>query len=128
MRQTLPANERRKHPRYATNQVFLAANAHFGVVENISLGGLSFKFIDRGCWKQRPDITAVLFGEDDQWIDDLPIKELGLQTLHHENNEWIKKTRFKFRQLSSKQQRLIQSFIQGNAVKLPASADSSTSR
>ena len=42
------ALERRKHKRFNAFSGVFAVNSHFGLIVDISMGGLSFRYVDRG--------------------------------------------------------------------------------
>ena len=105
--------ERRKYPRFQTRQVFFAANAHLGMVENISLGGLAFRFIDRGAWPEDLVHKGILFGEDDLCLDEIPIRRMTSTPSPEAATESrpVQKIRVQFSELTPRQQRLLEGFI-----------------
>ena len=66
--------ERRKHQRYSAKTGSCAINNKVGQIIDISMGGLSFSYIDRGDWSNEGVELGMLFGEGELCLDDLPLK------------------------------------------------------
>jgi len=66
-------NERREHKRFKVLSGVFALNTKFGQVDDISLGGISFRYIDRQPCSTAPEERGFLFGDDDLCLDNIPI-------------------------------------------------------
>lgn len=112
-------NERRKHKRFEANSGVFAINSHFGLIVNISMGGLSFRYVDRGEWEGRQIEKGSLFGEDDLWIDEIPIQfvsECQVDDGVACKSTIVKKRSVAFGDLTPHQAKLLESFIWVNTL------------
>jgi len=109
-----PFVERRKHKRYDAFSGVFAINSHFGLVMNISLGGLAFRYVDKGIWKEMSKTAGTLFGDDDLWIDNIPIRYITECTASEGsvcNTAIIKRRGVQFGDLNTVQRKLLETFI-----------------
>ena len=110
--------ERRKHQRVKVCSGVFAVNSHFGLIDDINVAGLTFRYVERKPWNNEPHYSGSLFGEDEMLIDNIPIKHVSKRL--PEKNETsrsnvIKKRRIIFGDLSAEQVKLINKFISINA-------------
>lgn len=107
-------SDRRQHRRFKAINGIFAANSHFGLIEDISMGGLSFRYVELRPWPLNSVKTGALFGEDDLWIDDLPIKFIS-ECIAEDSTTYkstiIKKRSIQFGDLSPHQKKLLETFI-----------------
>ena len=110
--------ERRKHYRYKVCSGVFAVNSHFGLIDDINMAGLTFRYVERKPWNKETLYSGSLFGEDEMWIDNIPIKYVS-KSLPEKNetsrSNIIKKRRIVFGDLSTEQQKLIEKFISINS-------------
>lgn len=66
--------ERREHRRYNANSGSCAINNKVGQIIDISMGGLSFSYIDRGDWSHESVELGMLFGDGALCLEDIPLK------------------------------------------------------
>jgi hypothetical protein len=69
--------ERRHYKRYPVRGgILVSTPSRIGELLDISMGGLSFRQIDR---KELPEDyeSAILFGEDEFFLEDIPMKLIG---------------------------------------------------
>ncbi len=106
--------ERRKHKRFDAYSGVFAVNSHFGLIVNISLGGLAFRYVDKGEWGDAEIDSGALFGEDDLWINDIPIKNISECVANDGvacKSTTVKRRSVQFGELTPDQQKLLESFI-----------------
>lgn len=111
-------HDRRKHKRSKTCSGVFAVNSHFGLIVDISTGGLSFNYVERRPW---PNSSVVemgsLFGEDEMWIDNLSIEFISKgKTVRNSSGKLptIKKRRVTFAELSPAKKEQVETFININ--------------
>lgn len=106
--------ERRKHKRFDAYSGVFSVNSHFGLIVNISLGGLAFRYVDKGEWKDKEVKAGTLFGEDDLWINDIPVKCVSECVANDGvacKSTTVKRRSIEFGELTASQQKLLESFI-----------------
>ena len=111
--------ERRKLKRFKICSGFFAINSHFGLIDDISLKGLTFRYIERKPWSYESYYTGSLFGENDMWIDNIPIQHVSKslsEIKRPRGSNIIKKRRIVFGELSKRQAELIRKFISINTL------------
>lgn len=70
-----PHKERRQYTRFRPKDGTMAVNNHaLGPVVNISMGGLSFKYMDEDPQKPIQDILGIFLGSDNVLIDNITTK------------------------------------------------------
>lgn len=109
-----PIVERRKYKRYDAFSGVFAINSHFGLVLNISVNGLAFRYVDKGSWKDSKIPSGTLFGDDDLWIDNLPVRHVTECTAAEGpacNTNVVKRRGVQFGNLTPKQRKLLEAFI-----------------
>ena len=106
--------DRRQHKRFKATTGIFAVNSHFGQIEDISMGGLLFRYVERGPWPEETVETGSLFGEDDLWIDSIPIKFIS-ECMAEDGvackSTIVKKRSIEFGELTPRQIRLLETFI-----------------
>ena len=110
--------ERRKHKRFKACSGVFAVNSNFGLIANISLGGLAFDYVEREPWTKSSVDKGALFGEDDMWIDEMPIEYISKSKTEKNTpskSAVIKKRRVIFAELSPYKRELVKKFIHINA-------------
>ena len=112
-------HDRRKYKRSKTCSGVFAVNSHFGLIVDISTGGLSFNYVERRPWPNSAVVEkGSLFGEDEMWIDNLSIEFISKgKTVRNASGKLptIKKRRVAFAELSPSKKELIEKFIDINA-------------
>lgn len=106
--------ERRKHRRFDAYTGVFSVNSHFGLIVNISLGGLAFRYVDKGEWSDNDVKSGTLFGEDDLWINDIPVKCVSECVANDGvacHATTVKRRSLEFGELTADQQKLLESFI-----------------
>lgn len=110
--------ERRKHERFQILSGLFAINSHFGQIIDISMGGLSFRYVDRGEWTDESVAEGTLFGDDDLWLNKIPIQmvsECSAETgLSLSGSNMIKRRGVQFGQLTPIQAFQLENFILNN--------------
>ena len=111
--------ERRKYKRFKTCSGVFAVNSEYGLIDNICIGGLAFSYVEREPWSKNNQVEkGSLFGEDDMWIEDMPIKYISRCKTDKNMTgcaALIKKRRVAFDDLSPYKRELIEQFIRMNA-------------
>ena len=110
--------DRRKHQRYKVCSGVFAVNSHFGLVDDINMNGLTFRYVERKPWPKEPQYSGSLFGEDEMWIDNIPIKYVSKGTAARTpsgRSPVIKKRRVVFAELSPDKKQQIEKFITINS-------------
>jgi len=111
-----PGRERRKHKRYRAKSGTCALNSRVGEIIDISLGGLAFRYVDRGEWDDMPPSDlGILFGNGDLCLEDIPLKVISDCAI----NDGINITRrcgVQFGELTKKQLEQLEYFIWANTI------------
>jgi len=66
--------ERRQHKRYKVKSGTFKSEAFEGEIIDISMGGFSFSYVDKGEWDDESFDRGMLLGEKDLCIEDVPLK------------------------------------------------------
>ena len=111
--------ERRSHQRFKVLSGVFALNSRFGQVVDISLGGISFRYINRGEWSTGDAENGALFGEDDLCVDNIPLQTVsdevssgGVST----DETTVRRRSLKFGPLTRQQKNLLEHFIWVNTA------------
>lgn len=111
-------SERRKHARYAVREgSFAGITPKLGQIESISLGGLSFRYIDLSpAHNEAPNF--VICGNDGAYLEHLPCTILSDQVISGSEFSPIitKKQRIRFDDLNESQLILLHHFIRNNCM------------
>lgn len=108
--------ERRKHERYAVSEgSFAGITPRLGQIETISLGGLSFRYIDLSpSHDEGPNF--VICGNDGAYLEHIPCTILSDQVVSGSEFSLIitKRQRIRFDELNENQLVLLKHFIRNN--------------
>ncbi len=112
--------ERRCNCRYRVDNTSLSIKTNKpGKIVDISSGGICFEFLGKHDWPDGGLNADVLFGEDDFYLDNMPMQAVfdcdGGQENCKGNKELTLKCGFKFGALSQEQQSQLEYFIQVNS-------------
>jgi hypothetical protein len=69
--------ERRKHKRFKVNSGTFKSEEVEGEIIDISMGGFSFSYVDKGDWDDETFDQGMLLGEKDLCIEDVPFKVIS---------------------------------------------------
>lgn len=110
-------SERRKHLRYKVKECAFSSRKNLGEIIDISMGGLSFRYVDTGLSQSSPpDIingSSVLFGNDDLCIHDLPYKIISDHAIGAGLSP-VRRCGVQFEKLTAKQIAQLEQFILAN--------------
>jgi hypothetical protein len=73
-RKTKNMTERREHPRFKAKSGTFKLEDRSGDIIDISMGGLSFSYVDDGGWTNESFDCGMLMGEKDLCLEDIPLK------------------------------------------------------
>lgn len=111
--------ERREYRRFKVMSGVFALNARFGQVIDISLGGISFRYVNRKPWSAMTTEYGALFGEDDLCLDNIPMQTVsdevtagGVAT----EATTVRRRSLKFGNLTLEQKNLLEHFIWVNTI------------
>ena len=105
--------ERRQHKRFfVKNHAFTTISTKIGQINDISMGGLSFRYMDSQEWSREPVESATLFS-DDFFLDNIPLLTVSDQLVERRTPSIITERRrsAKFGTLTPEQQAKLQRFI-----------------
>lgn len=115
--------ERRRYPRVTTKKnssfVLISDDTKLGEIIDISMGGLAFRYSDGELWSHKPDQSAILFGEDDLWLNAMPLNSIYdciLSGPSPEDPSTLRRRSMQFGALSPEQQKLLRQFIMINSA------------
>ncbi|MDA8165326.1 MAG: hypothetical protein M0017_09905 [Desulfobacteraceae bacterium] len=105
--------ERRCYRRYPVRDgILVSTPSRAGEMLDISMGGLSFRQVDS---KELPEDfeSAILFGEDELFLEDMPLKPVGDYTQEPlAGYRQIRKIGARFGELTKEQRERLRDFIQ----------------
>ena len=107
--------ERRKHQRFQARKCTVAINAKLGQVIDISMGGLSFSYIDTGNWVKDSAALAILFGPDELSLDDFPMRIISDCSLG-KGMSMLRRCGVEFGELTREQVAQLEHFIWVNSM------------
>ena len=110
--------ERRRSKRYPVHDgILVSTPSKTGEMLDISMGGLSFRYVNH---KEMPEgyESAILFGEDELFLENIPLQMVGDYTQEPETGEprKIRKIGACFGTLSKRQQEILRDFIQVHSL------------
>ncbi len=112
--------ERRKHKRFMVkNGAYTVNSTKPGLIVDIGLGGLSFRYIDRKEWPQETNNLDIVFGDNDFRLTNVPYRVVSDSITDHDfsNDKMVVKRRsVEFGDLSAGQILKLQHFIDRNAM------------
>lgn len=111
--------ERRQYTRFLTKGgTVIAVNTSFGELIDISVGGLSFRYL--GDDELSDDMTeGMFFGDDDSFWPNVPLKTVSDDEIDNEEYETPKHVRrhsMEFGELTPQQMHQLMDFIQTNTI------------
>lgn len=111
----LPDKERRQHTRFRPKDGTMAVNNHaLGPVVNISMGGLSFRYMGEDSSKPIMDMLGIFLGSDNVLIDNIPTKVITDKLISQSTTFLKTSTRqrsIQFTNLTKLQQKNLKDFI-----------------
>lgn len=107
--------ERRSHKRFNIKKCTIAVSAKLGQVVDISMGGLSFSYIETGNWVKESSPLATLFGPDDLCIDEFPMRIISDCSLGN-GVSMLRRCGVEFGELNQKQISQLEHFIWVNSL------------
>lgn len=105
--------ERRKHKRYKAKSGTVKTESKSGDIIDISMGGLSFSYVDSDNWTDEEFDCGMLMGERDLGLEDIPMKIISDCAI----NSGLSITRrcgVKFEKLTPKQMAQLEYYIWAN--------------
>lgn len=105
--------ERRKHKRYNVKSGTFKSESKSGDIIDISMGGLSFSYIDSDNWTDEEFDCGMLMGERDLGLEEIPLKIISDCAI----NSGLSITRrcgVKFEKLTPKQLAQLEYYIWAN--------------
>jgi hypothetical protein len=105
--------ERRRFKRYPVRDgILVSTPTRTGEMLDISMGGLSFRQVDPREFPEEYE-SAILFGEDELFLEDLPLKPVGDYTPEPPSGyRQIRKVGASFGKLNREQKERLRDFIQ----------------
>ncbi len=111
----LTQKERRRFKRFRPKDGTMAVNRHaLGPVINISMGGLSFRYMGEDSTKQVSDILGIFLGLDDVLIERIVTKVISDKLISHGSSFMKTSTRqrsIQFTKLTHSQRENLEEFI-----------------
>ncbi|MDY0376049.1 MAG: PilZ domain-containing protein [Desulfobacterium sp.] len=115
--------ERRKHKRYkAKDGAYAAISPHsrkLGQIIDISMGGLSFKYIDNSDYQEEKPERSIFLSSLGYYVGELPFKtveDCEITNYPSFNSMRLKKRRVKFTDLSFKQLFDLDFYLRNNVI------------
>ena len=116
-------SERRTHTRFKARAgaytVFSPKSVIPGRINDISLGGLSFSYVEGEEWYQNAAELDILFGDDDFYLDRIPFETVSDTMIENESpysQIVMRRCGVKFGTLSEAQLDKLRYFIRHNTV------------
>jgi len=107
--------ERRAHKRFKAKNCTIAVRSKLGAIIDISMGGLSFSYIDTGEWPKDVPSLAIIFGADDLCLDEFPLRVISDCSLS-KGMSMMHRCGVQFGELSRKQLSQLEHFIWVNSM------------
>ena len=112
-------NERRRFKRYRVkNGAYTVNSSRPGLIVDISLGGMSFHYIDRKQWPEENFRLDIVFGPDEEFrLADIPYRIVSDRvTGKRFNSDLVVKRRgIEFGELTAEQRARLEYFIKNHA-------------
>lgn len=115
--------ERRNHTRFKTKPgaytVFSARSIIPGRINDISLGGLCFSYVEGEEWYHESSELDILFGDDDFYLDKIPFETVSDTVIENESpysQIIMRRCGVKFGQMTPEQLEQLKHFITQNTV------------
>lgn len=109
------SRERRGHKRFKAKNCTIAVRSKLGSIIDISMGGLSFSYIDTGEWPKDIPSLAIIFGSDDLCLDEFPLRIISDCSLS-KGMSMMRRCGVQFGELSRKQLSQLEHFIWVNSM------------
>ncbi len=120
--------DRRSHKRFKVLSGVFAVNSKFGQIIDISLGGISFRYIDKKRMPPNTEERGFLFSDDDLCLDNIPLRTISDQVVDggvSTEATIVRRRSLEFGVLTPKQQNLLEHFIWVNTTGEIAAASAS---
>ncbi len=112
--------ERRKFTRFRPKDGTVAVNRHaLGPITNISMGGLSFRYMGEDSARTVSDILGIFLGSDDFLIEKIPTKVVSDKLISYGSSFMRASTRqrsIQFTELTDSQRKDLKDFIDNKTV------------
>ncbi len=112
-KKTMQDQDRRQHKRFKVKSGTFNSESKSGDIVDISMGGLSFSYVDSGNWTDESFDCGMLMGEKDLCLEDIPMKIISDCAI----NSGLSITRrcgVKFKKLTPKQLAQLEYYIWAN--------------
>lgn len=107
--------ERRLHERHEVKSGSVSYSGKSAEIIDISMGGLSFSFLDRGDWSFDNFDRGMLLGENELCLEDIPMKIISDCAINS-GLSIIRRCGVKFEKLTPKQLSQLEYFIWANSI------------
>ena len=115
-----PKVERRKYKRYQVkNGAYTVNSTKPGLIIDIGLGGLAFRYIDRKDWPSESFELDIVFDDNDFRLAAIPYKVISDSITDNDfssENMTVKRRSVEFSELSAEQISKLKSFIEHNTT------------
>lgn len=119
-------NDRRSYKRFKVMSGVFAVNSRFGQIIDISMGGISFRYIDKNGIAPQPEERGFIFSDDDLCLDNIPLRTISDQVVNggvSSQSTTVRRRSLEFGVLTSQQKNLLEHFIWVNTTgEIPANA------
>ncbi len=112
-------SEKRRDKRFQVMSGAFAVNSKFGQIIDISMGGVSFRYVDRDEWENEREGLGILFGEDDLCLDKVPMQTVSDQVINNgvsSSATVVRRRGVKFGTLTAEQKFQLEYFIWVNTT------------
>lgn len=120
---TIENAERRSHTRFQAKTgaytVFSRKSVIPGRINDISLGGLSFSYVEGEEWYHDSSELDILFGDTDFFLDSIPFETVSDRIIENESpysQIIMRRCGVKFGDLTSEQKTMLKIFIRQNTL------------
>ena len=118
MTQVSAEKNRRKFPRFKTQNELFVLHSDFGRIEEIGIGGMAFTYIEKEGHKNNSRNRGTLFSKEDDYLIELPVKTISDSIVYPSTSgkSNIRKRVVVFDDLQGEQIDQLERFILNNAV------------
>jgi len=109
------SKERRTYQRFTTKSCTIAVSSTIGQIVDISMGGVSFSYIDTGKLSKNTSAQAIVFGKDDLCLDEFPLRIISDCSMG-KGISMMRRCGAVFDELTSKQLSQLEHFIWVNSM------------
>lgn len=78
---TTPSSERREHKRFLVKEGLISIKSKRGIIVDISKGGLSFYYADKGKWGEDVTEAKILFIDEELCLEGIPLVTISDQLI-----------------------------------------------